>query len=264
MRAKLIYVAIFAVFFVPAIVIQWPASWLQVRIGQANGSQWLVSGAEGTIWNGRAALMMADSGASSGNKISNIRWRVVQNIRWKLRWNELWQGRLAFETTLEQGSVLILIRTAGIAVEELDTQLPASVLSGVFSGPIGRYGWMGVLQAKSPAFKCAWHSPACEGEIDLLWKDAGVSEIQGPALGSYRSRIVGEGQSVHFDLTTIEGRLQITGTGDVGAGGLRFNGEASATGIDAGRLEAQLRTLGRPVGSAGKYALEYRESTPAR
>ena len=264
MRAKLIYVALFAVFFLPAFVVQWPAAWFQVKLEQANGGQWMVSGAEGTIWDGKATLLMAERGSSSGNKIDNGRWRVVQNFRWKLRWNELWQGRLAFETVLEQGGVVIMISMRGVALEKLDTQLPASVLSGVFSGPIGRYGWMGVLQARSPAFKCAWHGAACEGELELLWKDAGVSEIPGPALGSYRSRIVGEGQTVHFDFTTIEGRLEITGTGDMDAGGLRFIGEASATGIDAGRLEAQLRTLGRPAGAAGKYVLEYRESTASR
>ena len=264
MRAKLTYIVLFAVLFLPAVVLQWPAAWFQFRLEQSNGAQWMVSGAEGTIWDGKATLLMAERGIGSGNRINSERWRVVQSIGWKVRWNELWRGRLIFETALERGGAVITIGAGGVTLEKLDTQLPASVLSGVFSGPIGRYGWLGTLQAKSPLFKCAWHGAACEGEVDLLWKDAGVSEIPGPPFGSYRSRIVGEGQAVHFDLATLEGRLQITGAGDMNAGKLRFTGEASAAGVDAGRLEAQLRTLGRPAGTPGKYVLEYREFNPSQ
>ena len=256
MSSKLSYAAIFTAFVLTAAVIQWPAAWLQGWVEQASDGRWKLSGAEGTIWNGSASLLLTENSGNRGRGSS----RVFQNISWKLRGNELWNGRLVFETSLEQGNVLITLNATEWSMEKLDAQLPASALAGLTSGPMGRYGWTGLLQARSAVFKCSLQGRDCTGEVELLWKDAGVTEVPGPVLGSYRIRIVGEGPSVHFDLTTLEGRLQLAGKGEIGAAGLRFTGEASATGADAGPLEAKLRTLGRPAGSAGRYVIEYRES----
>lgn len=262
MRSKLIYAAIFAVFVTVAAASQWPAAWIQGPLGQIGGGRWSIGGAEGTVWNGSATLLLAGNG--DHNEADGGSRRVVQNIRWKLRWNELWRGRLAIDATLERGSVLILIDSANVAVEGLDTQLPASVLTGLIAGPLGRYGWSGVLEARSAAFKCSRQGRNCTGELELLWRDAGVAEIPGPVLGSYRVSIVGEGPALHFNLATLEGRLQLAGRGEIGTDGVRFTGEASAAGADSGALQAQLRTLGRATGVPGKYAIEYRESSPSR
>ena len=264
MRTRVLYAVIFSAFFLLVALIQWPAAWLHGRIEQVTGGRWKVSGAEGTLWNGSATVLLAASSASDEYKAGNGRWRVVQNVRWKLAWNELWRGRLGLETTLERGRVLVTLGALDFALEQADLQLPAAVLGGLIEGPSGRYGWTGLLHVRSPAFRCSWHRQDCTGDIELLWQDAAVTELPGPVLGSYRVRIVGEGASAHFDLSTQEGRLQIAGRGTVGGGGLRFAGEASVTGDDSGPLEARVRSLGRPSGTPGKYAINYRESGPSR
>lgn len=251
MPKKLVIAAIIAVLVVPAAIAQWPAATLSGWIEDGSGGRWSLGGAEGTLWNGHATLLAAEGSAGSGH------WRAVQSIRWKLRWSELWRGRLGYETTLEHGSALVNVGIGGIAVENLDTQLPASILGGLFSGPLARYGWTGTLEARAGSFQCRWNAYSCTGEIEIVWKNAGVTELSDAVLGSYRSRIVGEGQAVHFDLATLEGRLQIAGRGDFGAGGMRFTGQASAHGADADRLEAHLRIFGRRGPSPGVYVLEY-------
>ena len=95
-------------------------------------------------------------------------------------------------------------------------------------------------------------------DIDLLWNDAAVAEISGPALGDYHLHLVGEGTTLRVDLATLRGRLQLNGSGEISAKAVRFNGEASATGADAKALDALLNTLGRPSGMPGKYLIEYR------
>ena len=252
MPAKLGAAAIVAALFLPAALAQWPAAALTGWLEDGSGGRWSLGGAEGTLWSGNATLLTAEGG--TGSK----RWRAVQNIRWKLRWTEIWRGSLRYEMSLEHGKALVDIGIGGIALENLDSQLPASILAGLFSGPLARYGWTGTLEAHSGSFKCRWNAYSCAGEIEILWRNAGVSEISDTKLGSYRSRIVGEGPAVHFDLATLEGRLQISGNGDVDAGGMRFNGQASASGDHADRLEAQLRTFGRRGSSPGVYVLEYR------
>jgi hypothetical protein len=73
---------------------------------------------------------------------------------------------------------------------------------------------------------------------------------------------VGEGQAMRVDLSTLSGRLQINGSGEITASSLGFKGAASATGNDAGALDAMLRTLGRYSGTPGKYLIDYREGAP--
>ena len=261
MSRKLALAALFTALFVPAAVSQWPAASLAGWVEDNSGGRWKLSGAEGTLWNGSATLLVTESGGAS---TSTQRWRVVQNVRWRWRWLEILQGRLAFDAGLEQGGALIAVSSGGVSVENLDTTLPASVLGGLLTGPLARYGWTGNLQARSAAFKCAWSGHACAGEVEILWSNAGISEISQTTLGSYRSRIIGEGQAVHFDLATLDGRLQIAGTGDVDSAGTRFTGEAYAQGAEADRLEAHLRTFGQRGGSAGKYVLDYRDGGKPR
>lgn len=258
MRAKIAYSVIFFAFLPIAAVVQWPASSLQGWTEQAGDGRWKIGGAQGTIWNGSATLLIADNGVGE-SAAGDGRWRPVQNVRWQMRGSELLHGRLAYDTTFEQGSALIAISGGGVALEKLDAELPAAVLAGLMAGPVGRYGWNGMLQARSPRFSCSKDGQDCRGELDIVWKDAGVAEIPGPQLGTYLIHVVGEGSAVHFDLATLTGRLQIAGKGEVGAGGLRFSGEAAA-GTNAGQIEAQLRTLGRPAGTAGRYVIEYRDS----
>jgi len=263
MPSKLTYAAVFAAFSLPAIVFQWPAAWLQGRLEQASRGRWSLTAAEGTIWNGGATLLLAEAAGGGDERFDARRWRAVQNIHWKLRWNEVWLGHLTFDTTLERGSVTVSINGSEVSLEKLEAQLPAMLLGGLISGPLGRYGWGGTLHTRAAAFRCSTHSTDCRGEIELIWRDASVAEIPGPVLGSYRLGVVGEGPSVHFDLSTQEGRLQVNGHGEAGAGGLRFSGDAAAVGADSGQLNAQLRTLGRPAGVPGKYIIEYREAGPS-
>lgn len=260
MSAKLTYAATFVAFFAAAAAIQWPAASLQYLMRPISGDRWNIGGASGTVWNGGATLLLAENGTGRPTKVNARRWHAVQNVHWQLRWSDLWRGRLAVETLLEQGNVLVAIKPTGVSIEQLDAQLPATLLAGLISGPLGRYGWTGALHFRSSAFQCTWQGPACSGEIELLWMDAGVTEITGPALGSYRIRLIGEGSSVHFNLSTEEGRLQLTGSGEAGAGGLRFTGEAYATDPASAQLESQLRVLGRPAGTPGRYVLDYRDS----
>lgn len=255
MGARLSAVAVFAAIFVPIAISQWPAASLQAWVERGSNGRFRLNGSEGTLWNGTATLLVADSAK---------RWRVVQAVGWKLRWLEILRGRLAFDSRLEQGSALIALSPAGVSIEALETQLPAPVLNGLLAGPMARYGWTGGLALRAAAFHCAWNGYACTGAVEILWRGAGIAEISESALGSYRGRVVGEGQSLHFELATLEGRMQIAGSGDADAAGMRFTGEAYAQGEEADRLEAHLRTFGRRGTAAGKYILEYRAPAMAR
>ncbi|MBI5920546.1 MAG: type II secretion system protein N [Betaproteobacteria bacterium] len=251
MRLRLLGFTLLILFFALAAIILWPASALVPWVESGSNGHWRLSSTEGTVWNGSGMILSHSSDGSA--------WQIAQNVRWQLHPGQLWRGRLLIETSLDQGNALITLTTDGVTLEQIDAALPAPMLLVLLPGALGRYGWAGMIHARTNAFNCAWRSHSCSGEIELLWKDAAVAEVPGSKLGDYRFRLVGEGQAMRVDLSTLSGRLQINGSGEIAASGLRFKGEASATGPDAAALDAMLRTLGRSSGTPGKYLIDYRE-----
>jgi len=135
----------------------------------------------------------------------------------------------------------------------------ADQIAALLPGTLGDYGWSGLMRARTGEFRCLWARTDCAGQIELTWESAAVAQVPGPPLGDYRLRLTAEGKALRFDLATTRGRLQITGSGELSAGSLRFAGEAAATEEHAGNLNTILRTLGRPGAAPGRYLIEYRE-----
>lgn len=256
MRLRLAGFVLFILFSLLAAAILWPATTLAPWLERASNGHWRLAAAEGSLWNGRGTLL-----ARSGDPAP---WRMVQSIHWQMRWSELRSGRIGVDLAFEQGNALIAVAPSGVSLEQFDVSLPAPAVVVLLPGALGRYGWAGSLHARGNSFRCAWNGRACNGEIELLWSDAAVAEVPGNKLGDYRFRLVGEGQALRVDLTTLRGRLLINGSGEIAPSGLSFHGEAGATGNDAASLDALLRTLGRPAATPGNYQIDYREANVPR
>jgi len=254
MRSRLLGFSLLILFFALAAILLWPASALAPWVESGSNGRWRLSSPEGTIWSG-SGLILSQTGDGSS-------WQIAQNIRWQLHPGQLWRGRLLIEASLDQGNALIALRTDSVTLEQIDVALPAPMLLALLPGALSRYGWAGMIHARTNILACSWQGHSCTGEIDLLWKDAAVAEVPGSRLGDYRFRLVGEGQAMRVDLATLSGRLQISGSGEISGNGLQFKGEASAAGTDTAALDAMLRTLGRSSGTPGKYLIDYREAAP--
>ncbi len=255
MRARLAYPGCFLALLLGAAVIQWPAAALAPWLEQASGGLWRLAAAEGSIWRGAGMLLVRSSG--------NGPWRNAQSIRWTVLGRELWLGRVAIDLALEQGALRLVATPEGLAAENFDATLPAGGIGALLPGALGRYDWTGILRAKGAKFACTWGARQCNGAAELLWNDMTVTEISGPPLGDYQLRLFGEGPTLRINLATLRGRMQLTGHGELAAGGkLNFSGEAwTADGQES--LNNLLGTLGRPAGG-GKYRIEYRETGASR
>jgi len=148
----------------------------------------------------------------------------------------------------------------GWSIERIDATLSADQIAALLPGTLGDYGWSGTMRGRGAEYRCRWTRPECTGRIELTWERAAVAQIPGPPLGDYRLRLTAEGEALRFDLTTVRGRLQIAGAGELSAGTLRFAAEAAATGEGAAGLDTVLRTIGRSGTAPGRYLIEYRET----
>jgi len=252
MRLRFAGLVIFILLFLLAVAIQWPATALTPWLERASNGHWRLAAVEGRLWEGQGSLLARSSDAAP--------WEIVQNLRWKIRWSTLWRGRLAADINIGPGAALFAVSPGGVSLEQFDVTLPATAAVALLPGALGRYGWAGDLRARGNSFACAWGNRSCNGEIELLWSGAAVTEVPGRILGDYRFRLVGEGQALRVDLATLSGRLEINGSGEITGKGLSFHGEAGASGSDAASLDALLRTLGRPAATPGKYLIDYRET----
>ena len=247
--------------FLLAAIVQLPAAWLAPWIAQATHQRWRLGAVEGTVWQGRATLFALDRPTG--------RWRPGRGVRWRLAAGKLSPGlkrleglgRLAVQVDLDDGGgAQLAAGVRGWSIERLDAMLAADQIAALLPGALGEYGWSGTMRGRGAEFRCGWTRPDCTGRIELMWQRAAVAEIPGPPLGDYLLRLTAEGEALRFDLRTARGRLQITGSGELSAGTLRFAGEAGATGESAGNLDTILRALGRPGAAPGRYLIEYRET----
>jgi hypothetical protein len=241
--------------FVFAAIVQLPAAWIAPWLAQASHQHWRLGAVEGTLWQGRATVYGFDREGGG--------WRDGRGLRWRTAWGEMlaWPPRLNVQVDLDEGGGARL--AAGVrswSIQRLDATLPAGQIAALLPGTLGDYGWYGTMRGRGAEFGCRWSLPECAGQIELTWEQAGVAQIPGPPLGDYRLRLTAEGGALRLDLATARGRLQITGAGELSAGQLRFNGEASAMGEGADNLVPILVSVGRPGGAPGRYVIEYRET----
>ena len=240
-------------FLLLAIAAQFPAAWLAPAVARATSGRWRIAEASGTMWHGRAMLYTFDR--TTGY------WHPGRAVAWDVLWTRLASLRLASRLAFEGGGKAELsASTAGWSLDGVDATFPAEQLAVLLPSVIGDYGWSGTLAARGATFRCSWGRPVCNGQIDLAWNDAATVQIPGPPLGDYRVRLIAEGDALRFAVSTLRGRLQITGAGEISAGRLRFNGEAQATANDDVRLESMLRVIGRPGSASGRYLIEYSDA----
>lgn len=246
-----------AAFTVFAIAAQFPASWLAPVVARATHERWRLAATEGTVWRGGAMLYTYDR--TSGY------WSAARGVTWHVLWDRLASGVIATQLEFDDnGRAKLAAGLDGWSLADVDASFPAALLAVLLPSTIGDYGWAGTVVARGTAFRCGWRRPLCTGQFDFAWSSAATAQIPGPVLGDYSVRVIGEGDALRFAVSTLQGRLQLAGAGEISAGRLRFTGEARAHANDDVRLESLLRVVGRPGTSPGRYLIEYIDGTKAR
>jgi general secretion pathway protein N len=236
-----------------------PAAWLANAVGSATEGRVVLADARGSLWTGSAVVALT---GGSGSRDARA---LPGRLDWALRptWSGLRLG-LAHECCINGQARLALQLLGGRALkleggEGWIGQWPAQWLAGLGT-PWNTLQLGGALRLSSPGGLTlrrqagAWVVDGA-ATLDLLDLSSRVSTLE--RLGSYRLTLSGatdEAGLAGIDLRTIDGALQLSGNGRLGAGGLRFRGEASAAG-DPAPLQNLLNIIGRRDGARSVIAI---------
>ncbi|MCD2512882.1 type II secretion system protein N [Comamonas endophytica] len=224
-----------------------PAHWLAVGIERATEGQLQLREARGTVWTGSARLVLS-GGAGSRDALG-----LPSRVQWQLR--PAWRGlRLRLETgccTPQPLQARLLLHWQGVEaqVQDQQSQWPAGLLTGLGT-PWNTAQIQGQLQLRTQGLRLEyvagrWRS---EGQVQLDALDLSTRLSTLRPMGSYRLVFDG-GDAPRLTLSTLEGHLRLSGSGQWVGQRLRFTGEATATPEREAALTNFLNIIGRRSGA---------------
>jgi len=223
-----------------------PARWLAGPLERATGGRLVLSEPRGTIWNGSAQLMLA-GGAGSTDAVA-----LPTRVDWRLspRWDGLLAQVESACCTSRPVAVRIRPRWGGtqLAVGDSSTQWPASMLAGLGT-PWNTLQFDGDLDLKTQELSVEWAQGrlAIAGRADLTAQRLSSRLSTLRPMGSYRITVLG-GATPSLQLATLEGSLQLAGSGQWVGSRLHFSGVASAAPERESALSNLLNIIGRRNG----------------
>jgi general secretion pathway protein N len=225
------------------LVLYAPARWLASALaGWSNGHLLLVN-PRGTVWNGTASVVFA-SGVGGAEAVS-----LPGTLDWHMR--PAWDGlRATLELPCCATQPLELHATPHARGAQLDwrdarSRWPTTLLTGL-GAPWNTLKLDGTLELSTRALSMQWDGPklsiAGHATLDATDLSSSLSTLR--PMGSYRLTLDG-GPSTTVLLSTLEGSLQLNGSGSWNGTALHFNGEASAAAGREDALSNLLNIIGR-------------------
>ena len=232
-----------------------PAAWLASAVASATHQRLVLADARGTVWSGSAVPLL--TGGPDSRDASALPGRV----EWTVGLNGLGFELRARQPCCLNGTVAVQIRPGfGRMTATLVPptggwvgQWPSAWLGGLGT-PFNTLQLGGAIRLMSPGitFESVQGRWSVKGraDVELVGVSSRVSTID--PLGSYRLTLAGDAANPgtsQLTLSTLEGALQLSGSGTWGAGGVRFRGEARAGAADEVALSNLLNIIGRRDGA---------------
>ena len=230
-----------------ALVFFLPAAWLGLIVEQVSGERVVLNEAQGKIWNGSAQLVL------SGGKGSRDAMALPGRIYWRLRPSLPLKMKLDVHAdccTQQAFQIFISPHLTGFSANILpsQSQWPASLMSGL-GAPFNTIGLQAAMHLNTQVITLSWLKQQFkfEGQAELDIIDASTRLSTAKPIGSYRVNLSG-GTIPKINVQTLNGSLQLTGTGEFTGNRWRFRGEATAATGSEAALNNFLDILGKRVG----------------
>ncbi len=240
----------------------WPAAWVARAVAGASDGRLLLADARGTLWAGSALpVLTGGPGSRDASALPDrLHWRLALDgaaLRVTLSQRCCLAEGLALRVVPGLGRWRVeLLPPAGGAARPL-AQWPAAWLAGLGT-PWNTLQPQGLLLLASPGLvlesaQGRWRLQG-SAELTLAQFASRVSTLS--PLGSYRLQIAGNAAGVStLQLATLDGALQLQGSGEWAASGLRFRGQASAAPGAEAVLDNLLNIIGRRQGATALLSI---------
>jgi general secretion pathway protein N len=246
-----------------AFITQAPAHWLTHAIEQASGERVLLPDAQGTVWNGSAQWVLNEGPLNIETTSNLTRPASTTALPTRVTWQigpriDLANLHLALSANIASAcctpqpvrvDVSPLWRGVRVQVHNHTSRWPASWLVGL-GAPWNTVQPEGQMQLHTTQLQ--WTHQAgqeqLQGQVELQMQQLSTRLSTLRPLGSYRVRVQG-GDTMAITLDTLEGSLQLTGSGQLLNGHVRFTGEASAAPDAEAALSNLLNILGQRQGA---------------
>jgi general secretion pathway protein N len=224
-----------------------PARWLTAPIESAAQGRLLLGEPRGTVWTGSAELIF------TGGEGSNDAAALPTRIRWRIR--PRWNGFIAqldsacCTQTPVQLRILPTSGGARVMVADARSRWPAGLLVGLGT-PWNTLQIDGELLLATHGLSVEWIEGrlSVAGQADLTAQRLSSRLSTLRPMGSYRITLLG-GETPALQLQTLEGSLQLTGSGQWVGSRLHFSGIASAAPDREAALANLLNIIGRRSGA---------------
>jgi general secretion pathway protein N len=207
----------------------------------------LLADARGTVWEGSARLVL------TGGPGSKDAAALPGRVSWELhpRWNGAAAAVRTECCTTRPIALRVGLHAAGLRLQAADGQSewPAGVLAGLGT-PWNTLQLDGEVRLTTQALSVEWTAgrPVVAGRAELVALRVASRLSTLRPMGSYRITLQG-GTPARLQLETLEGSLQLSGSGQWVGSRLRFRGEASAAPERESALANLLNIIGRRSGA---------------
>ena len=225
------------------LVVAAPARWLAGALAAASGGAVLLAEPQGSVWSGSARLTLT-GGAGSRDSAA-----LPGRVHWQLA-PALLGVRARLSADCCTGAAPLQARLAWrwggarLTLESGQSVWPAAPLAGLGT-PWNTIEPRGELALATEGLQIDWTNGrvGVQGSAELTARGLSSRLSTLKPLGSYRLDLRG-GDAVALTLSTLEGGLELSGSGHWAGARLRFTGQASA----APGLETQLANLLNIIG----------------
>jgi general secretion pathway protein N len=233
-----------------ALVFFAPAAWLANSVASATDQRLLLSDARGSVWSGSAVpVLTGGPGSRDASALpGRLQWSLgLDGMALSVRARQACciNGELRLRIEPGLGRLKVSLPAAAGAVG----QWPAAWLSGLGTpfNTLQLGGWLR-LSSSGLVFETAEGRWQIGGNAALaaIGLSSRVSTLA--TLGSYRLDLTG-GAIAQLVLSSQEGPLRLSGSGQWAASGLRFRGEARADPGSENALNNLLNIIGRRQGT---------------
>ncbi len=227
------------------LIVRAPASVADAVLERASEGRLRIADARGTVWSGAGQLQILDAARQAG---------VTKSIVWHMQPASLLRGRVACDIELEPPAkrFTVTMSRARIELSDADISVPAAIL-GIAAPQLAPFGLGGDLIVHVADMTIG--NGGVQGHGTVEWHAASSALTRVSPLGNYELRFAQAGTGMTAVLRTLDGALQLDGSGSWGPG-VRpaFNASARVAPQHREQLEPLLRTISVARG-AGNYEI---------